>query len=104
MIDVSCNCTSVNVRNEHIYHNNSHIQVYNAIKSSNKKLIDVWKNIYIHANYNNNNINDSISMHYVIALWCNDIQYINTFVIRECVSGNISRDHCDGYTGEHRKL
>ena len=36
MIDVSCNCTSVNVRNEHIYHNNSHIQVYNAIKSSNK--------------------------------------------------------------------
>jgi hypothetical protein len=25
-------------------------------------------NIYIHANYNNNNINDSIYMHYVIAL------------------------------------
>ena len=49
MIDVSCNRTSVNVRNEHIYHNNSHIQVYNA-------------------NYNNNNINDSIYMHYVIAL------------------------------------
>jgi hypothetical protein len=30
--------------------------------------------------------------------------HVNTFVIRECVSGNISRDHCDGYTGEHRKL
>ena len=42
-----------------------------------------------HANYNNNNINDSIYMHYVIALWCNDIQYINT---------------CDSYTDEHRKL
>ena len=25
-------------------------------------------NIYINANYNNNNINDSIYMHYVIAL------------------------------------
>ena len=36
MIDVSCNCTIVKVRNKHIYHNNSHIQVYNAIKSSNK--------------------------------------------------------------------
>ena len=31
-------------------------------------------------------------MHYVIALRCNDIQYINTFVIRECVSGNINRE------------
>ena len=61
-------------------------------------------NIYINANYNNNNINDSIYMHYVIALWCNDIQYIYTFVIRECVSGNINRDHCDGYTDEHRTL
>ena len=64
--------------------------------------INNWKmydtNIYIHANYNNNNINDSIYMRYVIALWRNDIQYIYTFVIRECVSGNINRDHCDGYT------
>ena len=57
-------------------------------------------NIYINANYNNININDSIYMHYVIALWCNDIQYIYTFVIKECVSGNINRDHCGGYTDE----
>jgi len=39
----------------------------------------------------NNNINDNIYMHYVIALWCNDIQYIHTFVITECVSSNINR-------------
>jgi len=44
---LSCNCTIVNVRNKHIYHNNSHIKEYNAIKSSisNKKINDT--NIYI---------------------------------------------------------
>ena len=60
-------------------------------------------NIYINVNYNNNNINDSIYMCYVIAL-CNDIQYIYTFVIRECVSGNIEDDHSDGYISELTKV
>ena len=64
MIDVSCNRTSVNVRNEHIVtfrytmqsnHQINHLKMYDT-------------NIYINANYNNNNINDSIYMHYVIAL------------------------------------
>ena len=32
-------------------------------------------NIYINANSNNNNINDSIHIRYVIALSCNDIVY-----------------------------
>ncbi len=61
-------------------------------------------NIYINVDYNNNNVNDSIHMCYVIALSYNDIQYIYTFVIRECVSGNIEDDHCDGYISELTKV
>ncbi len=106
MLVLSCNCTIVNVRNKHIYHNNSHIKEYNAIKSSisNKKINDT--NIYINVTIKITTlmIAYSIYMCYVLALSCNDIQYIYTFVIRECVSGNIEDDHGDGYIGELTKV